>query len=172
MGIAVEPFNADTGGMQIIPGSHRAKKDYGIEQVAVDMGVDQPNVPPSQATLNEMLRRVGADPTKLMTLEMNPGDVGVWSPYIIHGGGLNTAADGFRSFYIQGFATAQKCDRGHIAWLDGVPQPLGEPVLIQLDNFRETLAEGGKYYHFTGDWSKSLKEEEHLEAARMNVVRD
>jgi len=74
------------------------------------------------------------------------GDVGVWNPYVIHGGGLNTSADCYRSFYIQGFVTAANCDRGHLAWSDGVPQPLGEPVLIQLDNFRETLAEGGRYY--------------------------
>ena len=27
-----------------------------------------------------------------------------------------------------------------------MPQPLGDPVLIQLDNYLETAAEGGRYY--------------------------
>ena len=35
---------------------------------------------------------------------------------------------------LKGFAAAEKCDRGHVVWLDGVRQPLGDQVLIQLDN--------------------------------------
>jgi len=144
MGIAVERCTDETGAMRVIPRSHLSRCDLGIEAVAEQMGID--GHAPGQTELEELLRRVGADPANLCTLELQPGDVGVWNPYVIHGGGLNTSADCYRSFYIQGFVTAANCDRGHLAWSDGVPQPLGEPVLIQLDNFRETLAEGGRYY--------------------------
>ena len=148
LGIAVERQTDETGAMRVVPRSHLAARDLGIEAIAEAMGVDEH--PPSEAELAEMLRRAGVDAAELRTLELAPGDVGVWHPFVVHGGGINTSADCHRSFYIQGFGKAANCDRGHVAWLAGVPQPLGEPVLIQLDNFRETLAEGGRYYPSAG----------------------
>jgi hypothetical protein len=102
----------------------------------------------------------------------------VWNPFVVHGGGLNTSADCHRAFYLHGYAAAADCDRGHVAWLGGVAQPLGEPVLIQLDNYKETLAEGGRYYEGGGEASKldrAIEREvaERAAAARaMNLVRD
>jgi ectoine hydroxylase-related dioxygenase (phytanoyl-CoA dioxygenase family) len=177
LGVAVERCTDETGAMRVLPRSHLAKRDLGIEAVAEEMGVDAH--PPSDAELAELLRRVGADPAQLRTLELAPGDVGVWNPFAIHGGGLNTSKDCHRSFYIQGFGAAAHTDRGHVAWLAGVPQPLGEPVLIQLDNYKETLAEGGRYYPFAGDGGSRQdrqleleKQEREKEARAMNLVRD
>lgn len=143
LGIAVERCTDETGAMRLAPGTHAAGVDLGIEAVAEEMGVDR--APPTEEALQEMLRRVGVRHEDLRTLELAPGDVGVWSPFVVHGGGINTSADCHRSFYIQGFGKAAMLDRGHVAWLQGVAQPLGEPVLVQLENYKETLAEG-KYY--------------------------
>ena len=185
LGIAVERQTDETGAMRVVPGSHLAGRDLGIEAVAEAMGVDAH--PPSEAELAEMLRRVGVDAAALRTLELAPGDVGVWHPFVVHGGGLNTSADCHRAFYIQGYGKAANLDRGHLAWLAGVPQPLGEPVLIQLDNFRQTLAEGGRYYPSSGGslaLDRQIQSEAAAEAAAraagardaearaMNLVRD
>ena len=177
LGIAVERQTDETGAMRVVPGSHASRKDLGIEAVAEAMGVDA--APPSEAALVEMLARVGVDAAALRTLELAPGDVGVWNPFVVHGGGLNTSADCHRALYLAGFAAAADCDRGHAAWRGGVAQPLGEPVLVQLDNFRETLVEGGRYYASSGEASKldraierEVAEARAREAAAMNVVRD
>jgi ectoine hydroxylase-related dioxygenase (phytanoyl-CoA dioxygenase family) len=144
LGIAVERCTDETGAMRVVPGTHAAGVDLGIEAVAEEMGVDR--APPTEEALREMLARVGVRHEELRTLELAPGDVGVWSPFVVHGGGLNTSADCHRAFYIQGFGKHANLDRGHVAWLQGQAQPLGEPVLVQLDNYKETLAEGGRYY--------------------------
>ena len=178
-GIALERFDDETGAMSVLPGSHSEKRDLGLEQVADEMGMD--NHQPTHEEEVEFFRRVGADHSKLKTLVLAPGDVGVWHPFAIHGGGINTSKDVFRSFYINGYVNAANCDRGHVVWRDGVTQPLGDQVLIQLDNYKETLAEGGKYYP-VGEGMGGSKldrmiereaEEKRLkEAKAMNVVRD
>jgi hypothetical protein len=182
LGIAVERQTDETGAMRVVPRTHLARVDHGIESVAEEMGID--SHPPTESELHEMLRRVGVDPAGLRTLELAPGDVGVWNPFTVHGGGINTSRDCHRSFYIQGYCTAANTDRGHVAWIGGVPQPLGEPVHIQLDNWRETLAEGGRYYPVSGDGggskldrlieqqSREAAERAAAEARAMNVVRD
>lgn len=170
-GIALERFDDETGAMSVLPGSHAAKKDHGLEALAEEMGLDAHT--PSHEEEVEFFRRSGHDHAQLRTLQLAPGDVGVWHPFAIHGGGINTSSDCFRSFYINGFAKASNCDRGHLVWRDGVAQPLGEPVLIQLENFRETLAEGGRYYP-VGDGGGGHKLDRAIEAASgaMNLVRD
>ena len=177
VGIAVERQTEETGAMRVLPASHLCGRDLGIEAVAEEMGVD--SHPPSEAELAEMLRRVGVDAGALRPLELAPGDVGVWNPFVVHGGGLNTSRDCHRAFYIQGYGKAANLDRGHVAWLGGVAQPLGEPVLVQLDNFRETLAEGGRYYPSGGEASRldraierEAADKAAAEARAMNVVRD
>jgi ectoine hydroxylase-related dioxygenase (phytanoyl-CoA dioxygenase family) len=153
MGIAVEHHTPATGGMRVMPFSHLPGKDYGLEELAKEMGLEGHGLSATEEQYGEMLRRAGVNPDDLAEVELAPGDVLAWGPYTIHGGGLNsttpdpvTGARQTRAFYINGFAKASNCDRGHVAWLDGVAQPLGEPVLVQMDNFRETLAEGGRYF--------------------------
>ena len=177
-GIALERFDDETGAMSVLPGSHAAKKDYGLEAIAAEMGLD--THAPTREEEVEFLRRAGHDHAQLRTMTLAPGDVAVWHPFAIHGGGVNTSKDSFRSFYINGFVTAANCDRGHLVWRDGVAQPLGEPVLIQLENFKETIAEGGRYYlvdEFAGgsrldDALRAAAEARARESASMNVVRD
>lgn len=177
-GIAVERFDDETGAMGVLPGSHAAKKDLGLEAIAAEMSLDSHT--PTRDEEVEFFRRAGLDHAALRTLVLAPGDVGVWHPFAVHGGGINTSADCFRSFFINGYVKAANCDRGHVAWIDGVPQPLGEPVLIQLDNYKETLAEGGRYYELAegaggnklDDEVRAAAEAKAKETAAMNLVRD
>jgi ectoine hydroxylase-related dioxygenase (phytanoyl-CoA dioxygenase family) len=153
LGIALEPFTAETGGMAVIPGSHLPQRDYGIEEQAKAVGIEGHGAGGTEEQYREMLRAAGLDPAQLLFPDLQPGDVMAWGPYTVHGGGLNvsqpdpvTGAKQTRAFYINGYVKASNCDRGHVAWADGVPQPLGAPCLVQMDNFAETLAEGGRYY--------------------------
>lgn len=139
-GIALERFDDETGAMSVLPGSHAARRDLGLEAVAEEMALDAHT--PSKEEEVEFLRRVGLKHADLRTLVLAPGDVGVWHPFAVHGGGINTSADVFRSFYINGYVTAENCDRGHLAWSDGEPVPLGEPVLIQVSWTRPAVGTG------------------------------
>ena len=141
VGIAVEAFTPATGGMRVIPRSHAAGRDHGLEEAAAGLGMAG-HAPSTEAQHHEMLRAAGLDPAALTECELQPGDLMAWGPYLVHGGGLNTtvAAPGeaaqTRAFYINGYVKAVNCDRGHVAWLDGVPQPLGDPVLVQVRRAR------------------------------------
>ena len=48
----------------------------------------------------------------LIDLEMDAGDVALWGPYTVHGGGKNITPDNYRRLYINGYVTAENCDRG------------------------------------------------------------
>src|SRR3546814_1910054 len=82
---------------------------------------------------DDSLRRVGLDPSKLVDLALEPGDVALWSPFLVHGSGPNrTSRD--RRLYINGYVTASACDRGEWAFRDGESVPLGPtPALIHFD---------------------------------------
>lgn len=148
VGIAVERFDEKTGGMQVIPFSHVQGKDHGIEAVAAAMGLGGHGGETSD-TYHEMLRRAGLNPEELVQLELQPGDLVAWGPFVVHGGGLNTTTPEekeTRAFYINGYVKGENCDRGHWAWREGQAVPLGKPVLVQMDNYEQTEAEGGKYF--------------------------
>ena len=123
-GIAIDRHNPASGAMRIIPGSHRrGDLDFAEEG------------PIASVTMNdESLRRVGLDPKDLVDLNLEPGDVALWSPYLVHGSGPNSTARD-RRFYINGFVAAADSDRGEWAWRNGNPVPLGpEPALVTFDD--------------------------------------
>jgi ectoine hydroxylase-related dioxygenase (phytanoyl-CoA dioxygenase family) len=126
-GIAVDPHTRASGAMRVIPGSHRLG-DLGL-------GGDGPIL--QQSMQDEALQAAGLDPTAAVDLELAPGDLALWSPYLVHGSGINsTAAD--RRLYINGYVRAENCDRGEWAFRAGRPQPLGpEPVLVHFDALHE-----------------------------------
>ena len=123
-GIAIDRHNPASGAMRIIPGSHRrGDLDFAEEG------------PIASVTMNdESLRRAGLDPKDLVDLNLEPGDVALWSPYLVHGSGPNSTARD-RRFYINGFVAAADSDRGEWAWRGGEPVPLGEvPALVTFDD--------------------------------------
>jgi len=126
-GLAIDAHTRASGAMKVIPGSH-LMGDLGL-------GADGPIL--DQTMQDDTLRAVGLDPAAAVDLELAPGDLALWSPYLVHGSGINvTAAD--RRLYINGYVRSVDCDRGEVAFAHGRPQPLGpQPRLVHFDALHE-----------------------------------
>jgi len=126
-GIAIDPHTHASGAMRILPGSHR-RGDLGL-------GGEGPIL--DQTLQDQALVAAGLDPAALVDLELAPGDVALWSPYLVHGSGANRSPRD-RRLYINGYVTAANCDRGEWAFRGGRPVPLGpEPVLVHYEALHE-----------------------------------
>jgi hypothetical protein len=122
-GIAIDPHRAENGAMRLYPGSQRlGEKDLASAAPVLD-----------QTMAEERLVAARLDPTKLVVLELDPGDVAFWNVYTIHGSGQNRTP-GDRRFYLNGYVRAGDCDRGEWAFRGGAPCPLGAPVLVHYDD--------------------------------------
>ena len=122
-GIAVDPHRRDNGAMRVIPGSHRlGELSLGGSARVMDRSLS-----------DDDLVQAGVDPATAVDLELDPGDVGLWHLYLLHGSGPNKGT-GDRRFFLNGYVTAANCDRGALAFRDGEPQPLGDPVLIHYED--------------------------------------
>jgi ectoine hydroxylase-related dioxygenase (phytanoyl-CoA dioxygenase family) len=122
-GTAIDPHREENGAMNVVPGSHK--------DVAHD--------PADQSIWNVPQYK---DDERIKPLEMDPGDVALWSTYTVHGGGLNTTQFLDRRFYINGFVRADACSRGEWVWKDGKTQKLGsKQALIQFEEV-DSLTEG------------------------------
>lgn len=118
-GLAIDPHRPENGAMKIVPGSHK--------DVAHD---------PDDETIWNVPHY--ADDPRIRDMVMDPGDIGLWSAYTVHGGGFNTTEAQDRRLYINGFVKADKCLRGEWVWKQGVTQHLhGEPALIQFGKVHE-----------------------------------
>lgn len=126
-GIAIDAHTKASGAMRVIPGSH-LRGDLGL-------GADGPIL--QQSMQDDALHAAGLDPAQAVDLELAPGDLALWSPYLVHGSGINTTPND-RRLYINGYVTAANCDRGELAFHNGVAQPLGpEPVLVHYEALHE-----------------------------------
>lgn len=121
-GIAVDPHFRENGAMTLYPGSHK----LGELRIAGDG-------PVMERRLDDVdLVRLGLDPSQVIALTLDPGDVAVWHLHLIHGSGPNTSALD-RRFYLNGYVIAENCERGEWAFRGGEPCPLGEPVLVHYE---------------------------------------
>jgi ectoine hydroxylase-related dioxygenase (phytanoyl-CoA dioxygenase family) len=124
-GIAVDPHTVESGALRVLPGSHRlGLVDLGSGAV---MGDGAPE---------EALALAGLDPAGLTNILLEPGDVAFWNPFLIHGSRRNRGLLD-RRFYLNGYVRAADCDRGEWAWRDGLPCPLGAPVLVHYEQLLE-----------------------------------
>lgn len=122
-GIAVDPHTTESGAMRLYPGSHLlGELDLAPRANILGTGIAE-----------EALESLGLDPAKLVDLVLEPGDVAFWSPYTIHGSAANRSAHD-RRLYINGYVRAADCDRGEWTWRDGLPVPLGKPVLVHYED--------------------------------------
>jgi hypothetical protein len=122
-GLAVDRHVPGNGAMRLLPGSHRLGE---IEIAGAGAVLDQ-------KMADERLAHCGLDPSRLVDLALEPGDVALWNLYTIHGSGPNRSnAD--RRFYLNGYVRAPDCDRGEWVFRDGAPVPLGDPVLVHYDD--------------------------------------
>jgi len=122
-GLAIDRHWAGNGAMKIMPYSHLRG------DLSMDNGKSSHSDTREQAVAN-----AGFDPSKLIDIEMEPGDIALWTPYTIHGGGINTTNDNQRRMYINGYVKAQNCDRGQPVFHHGAPVPLTIPAHIQYDD--------------------------------------
>jgi ectoine hydroxylase-related dioxygenase (phytanoyl-CoA dioxygenase family) len=126
-GLAIDPHKSSSGCMRFIPGSH-ADGDLGLDSPAEVMGSE----------LNDqVLLQAGLSPGDVVEVELEPGDLALWSPYLVHGSGTNRSGHS-RRIYINGYVRAEDCDRGEWAFRDGEPVPLGpEPALVHYEALYE-----------------------------------
>lgn len=126
-GLAIDPHNPQTGGMRFIPGSH-LHGALGLDTSTEVLGTEMQDA---------VLEAAGLSADDMVDLVLDPGDLALWSPYLVHGSGTNRSTHR-RRFYINGYVRAEDCDRGEWAFRNGGPVPFGpEPALVHYEALRE-----------------------------------
>ena len=123
-GLAIDPHTPESGCMRIIPRSH-LRGDLSMDASRKALGVEM---------TDSALEQVGLSEVDAIDLVLEPGDLALWSPYLVHGSGKN-CSDHKRRLYINGYVRAADCDRGEWAFRRGRPVPLGpKPALVHFDD--------------------------------------
>ena len=126
-GLAIDPHTPKSGCMRFIPRSH----------LRGDLGMDSSNLVLGTAMNDATLDAVGLSAEEAVDLLLEPGDLALWSPYLVHGSGINRS-DHKRRLYINGYVRAADCDRGEWAFRGGSPVPFGpKPALVHFDELHE-----------------------------------
>lgn len=126
-GLAIDPHGPESGGMRFIPRSH----------LRGDLHMDCSKKALGNVMSEKALDAVGLSERDAIDLLLEPGDLALWSPYLVHGSGSNRS-DHKRRLYINGYVRAGDCDRGEWAFRDGEPVPFGpEPALVHYEELRE-----------------------------------
>jgi ectoine hydroxylase-related dioxygenase (phytanoyl-CoA dioxygenase family) len=126
-GLAIDPHTKESGCMRFIPRSH----------LGGDLPLDRTGEVLGSAMSDSALVEAGLDPADSIDLLLDPGDLALWSPYLVHGSGPNSSTHQ-RRLYINGYVKAEDCDRGEWAFRGGEPVPFGpEPALVHYDALRE-----------------------------------
>ena len=126
-GLAIDPHTPEAGGLRFIRGSH-LRGD-------LHMGCSKHSL--GAAMSDKALGAVGLSAADAVDLVLEPGDLALWSPYLVHGSGANRS-NHKRRFYINGYVRAADCDRGEWAFRDGCPVKLGaRPALVHFEELRE-----------------------------------
>ena len=122
-GLAIDPHAPESGCMRIIPRSH-LRGDLRMDDTLKALG---------SAMTDTALAEVGLCEAEAI----EPGDLALWSPYLVHGSGKNRSSHK-RRLYINGYVRSADCDRGEWAFREGRPVPLGpEPALVHFEDLHE-----------------------------------
>lgn len=125
-GLAIDPHTQESGCLRFIPGSH-ANGTLPLDQEGEVIG---------NAPVDDALLAVGLDPASAVNVLLEPGDLALWSPYLVHASGTNQA-EHRRRLFINGYVRANDCDRGEWAFRAGQPVPLGpEPALVHYEDLK------------------------------------
>lgn len=128
-GLAIDPHVPESGCMRFVPGSHlRGEIDLDISGEVLGRPMS-----------DDVLAEAGLSPDDVIQVELAPGDLALWSPYLVHGSGSNRSGHQ-RRLYINGYVRAADCDRGEWAFRGGEPVALGpepEPALVHYEELRE-----------------------------------
>jgi ectoine hydroxylase-related dioxygenase (phytanoyl-CoA dioxygenase family) len=126
-GLAIDPHTPESGCMRFVPGSH-ARGDLKLDEATQVLGT---------AMSDAVLAAAGLSVATAVDVELAPGDLALWNPYLVHGSGSNHSGHR-RRLYINGYVRAEDCDRGEWAFRNGEPVPLGrEPALVHYEALRE-----------------------------------
>jgi ectoine hydroxylase-related dioxygenase (phytanoyl-CoA dioxygenase family) len=126
-GLAIDPHTPESGCMKFVRGSHK-RGDLDLDTSIQVLGT---------AMRQGVLEKVGLSADDIVEVILEPGDLALWSPYLVHGSGKNVS-DHKRRLYINGYVRAPDCDRGEWAFRDGKPVPFGpEPALVHYEALRE-----------------------------------
>jgi ectoine hydroxylase-related dioxygenase (phytanoyl-CoA dioxygenase family) len=141
-GLAVNSQGAHNGGLKLFPYSH--KKGYlGLsdDRVYVMVGGEQQD---------EELRAKGLDPKDVTQLEMEAGDLALWTLLTVHGSAANTGTEE-RILLLNSYVRGEDSPtRGEWAFRDGRSIPLGpEPEICRYEQLRERP---GPFY-IDDDWT-------------------
>ena len=126
-GLAIDPHTPESGCMRFVPRSH-LRGDLQIDCSRHSLGA---------AMTNKALERAGLSEGDAIDLVLEPGDLALWGPFLVHGSGTN-GCNHRRRFYINGYVRAEDCDRGEWAFRDGQAVPFGRtPALIHYEELHE-----------------------------------
>lgn len=126
-GLAIDPHRRSSGCMRIIPRSH-LRGELELDASRLVMGTQMKD---------ELLAAVGLRAEQAIDLLLEPGDLALWSPYLVHGSGENMS-NHKRRLYINGYVRADDCDRGEWAFRNGAPARLGRrPRLVHYDELHK-----------------------------------
>jgi phytanoyl-CoA hydroxylase len=142
-GLAIDRQTVGNGALRIIPKSHRL--GY--------LGLSDDGPIMVGQTQDEELRRAGLDPSSIVTCEMEPGDLLLWTLFTVHGSAANLS-DYDRRFMINSYVRASDSERGEWAFRGGVSTALGaEPQICKYEQLRERP---GPFY-IESDWTEEAK---------------
>jgi ectoine hydroxylase-related dioxygenase (phytanoyl-CoA dioxygenase family) len=123
-GLAIDPHTPASGCMRFIARSH-LRGDLALDCSTKAMGT---------AMADASLEEVGLSADNAVEIVLEPGDLALWSPYLVHGSGKNVS-NHKRRLYINGYVRAADCDRGEWAFGGGEPVPFGpEPALVHFED--------------------------------------
>ena len=140
-GLAIDAATRENGCLRIVPGSH-ARGYLGLS----DAGDGQIM---KGETSDEELRAAGLDPSSIVDVELEPGDMAMWGLLTVHGSRPNTSEHD-RALAISSYVRAQSSECGEWAFRDGESVPLGDtPRLCKYDKLFDNP---GPHYDETPWW--------------------
>jgi ectoine hydroxylase-related dioxygenase (phytanoyl-CoA dioxygenase family) len=139
-GLAIDRQTVENGALRIFPRSQRL--GY--------LGLSDDGPIMVGQTQDEELRAAGLDPASMITCEMEPGDLLLWTLFTVHGSAPNMSTYD-RRFMINSYVRASDSDRGEWAFKDGRSTALGaEPEICKYEHLRERP---GPFY-IESDWTE------------------
>jgi len=131
MGLAIDRATPENGCLKIVPRSHTlgylGLSDNGDGQLM--KGVTQ----------DDELVGVGIQPSQVIDVVLEPGDLAIWGLMTVHGS-LPNESQSERAFAISSYVRGDTSQRGEWTFKDGVPQPLGDtPQLCKNEKLFNNL---------------------------------
>ena len=132
-GLAIDPATRENGCLRIIPGSHRL--GY--------LGLSDDGPLMKGVTEEPVLSAAGLDPDAIVDIELEPGDLVMWSLLTVHGSAINRSQKD-RAFLLSSYVKAANSDRGEWAFRGGDSVALGSQP--QLCKYEQLHTKPGPFY--------------------------